>query len=195
MLNRFNRCNVFYLITSAFACAQILYVPYTTVGETVLALGKFTKDLLNHVHDMEDRLIHFYTRHRWRFLVAFMLALSNWVIGTLELYATLFFLGHPVTFSEAWIIEAIVQLVRSSAFFIPGALGVQEGAFLIVIGTMTGQGVLGLAVAMIRRFREIVWIAWGMLLGGISSLSSLISGDVLSSVTGTSTSQSTGQRT
>ena len=141
-------------------------------------LGRFLEDLLHHVHDMEDRLIHFYIRHRRRFLLALALALANWVIGALELYVTLWFLGHPVTFSEAWIIEAIAQLVRSGAFFIPGALGVQEGAFMIVIEAMTGRGVLGLAVAMIRRFREIVWIAWGMLLGGFSSFSPQIAEEV-----------------
>ena len=141
-------------------------------------LGRFLEDLLHHVHDMEDRLIHFYICHRRRFLLALALALANWVIGALELYVTLWFLGHPVTFSEAWIIEAIAQLVRSGAFFIPGALGVQEGAFMIVIEAMTGRGVLGLAVAMIRRFREIVWIAWGMLLGGFSSFSPQIAEEV-----------------
>ena len=141
-------------------------------------LGRFLEDLLHHVHDMEDRLIHFYICHSRRFLLALALALANWVIGALELYVTLWFLGHPVTFSEAWIIEAIAQLVRSGAFFIPGALGVQEGAFMIVIEAMTGRGVLGLAVAMIRRFREIVWIAWGMLLGGFSSFSPQIAEEV-----------------
>ena len=141
-------------------------------------LGRFLENLLHHIHDMEDRLIHFYLRPRRRFLLALALALANWVIGALELYVTLWFLGHPVTFSEAWIIEAIAQLVRSGAFFIPGALGVQEGAFMIVIEAMTGRGVLGLAVAMIRRFREIVWIAWGMLLGGFSSFSPQIAEEV-----------------
>lgn len=142
-----------------------------------MRLGRFLEGLLHHIHDMEDRLIHFYTRHRRRFIFACFLAMANWMVGALELYVTLFFLGHPVTFSEAWIIEAIAQLVRSGTFFIPASLGFQEGAFLIVIGAMTGQGVLGLAVAMIRRFREIVWIMWGMLLGGFSSFSPQMAGE------------------
>jgi|TARA_B100001964_G_scaffold84539_2_gene95396 uncharacterized protein (TIRG00374 family) len=147
-------------------------------------LGRFLENLLHHIHDMEDRLIHFYTRHRLRFLLALVLAFVNWVIGALELYVTLLFLGHPVTFGEAWIIEAIAQLVRSGAFFIPGALGIQEGAFMIVIEAMTGRGVLGLAVAMIRRFREIVWITWGMLLGGFSSFSPQMAEEVSPEVSG-----------
>jgi uncharacterized protein (TIRG00374 family) len=141
-------------------------------------LGRFLEVLLHHIHDVENRLIHFYTRHRQRFILACLLAIANWMIGTLELYVTLWFLGHPVTFGEAWIIEAIAQLVRSGTFFIPASLGFQEGAFLIVIGAITGQGVLGLAVAVIRRFREIVWIAWGMLLGGFSSFSPQITEEV-----------------
>ena len=121
--------------------------------------------LLHHVHDMEERLIHFYTGRRRRFGAALGLALVNWLLGTAELYATLWFLGNPVTVAEAWIIEAVAQLVRTATFFIPASIGAQEGAFLVICGAITGQPALGLAVALVRRCREIVWILWGLALG------------------------------
>ena len=121
--------------------------------------------LLHHVHDMEERLIEFYTGSRRRFAAALGLALVNWLLGAAELYATLWFLGNPVTVAEAWIIEAVAQLVRTATFFIPASIGAQEGAFVVICGAMTGQPALGLAVALVRRCREIVWILWGLLLG------------------------------
>ncbi len=133
-----------------------------------LARGRFGAWLdraLGHIHELEDRLINFYGGHRLRFAAAFALALLNWMIGTAELYATLWFLGRPVTIAEAWIIEAGAQLVRAATFFIPASIGAQEGAFLLLCGAITGEGALGLAVALIRRLREIVWIAWGFALG------------------------------
>lgn len=128
-------------------------------------LGAWIDRALGHIHELEDRLINFYGNHRLRFAAAFALALVNWMIGTAELYATLWFLGRPVTIAEAWIIEAGAQLVRAATFFIPASIGAQEGAFLLLCGAITGEGALGLAVALIRRLREIVWIAWGFALG------------------------------
>ncbi len=128
-------------------------------------LGAWLGRALGHIHDLEDRLINFYAGHRLRFAAAFALALVNWMLGAAELYATLWFLDRPVTFAEAWIIEAGAQLVRSATFFIPAGIGAQEGAFLLLCGAITGQPALGLAVALIRRLREIIWIAWGFALG------------------------------
>jgi len=125
---------------------------------------------LHHIHDMDDRLVRFYTRHRGRFVVALALAFANWVLGALEIYYTLLFLEHPVSMTEAWIIEAAAQLVRAGVFFIPAGIGAQEGTFLLVCAAITGSPVLGVAVAMVRRFREILWILWGVLLGAMFSL-------------------------
>lgn len=128
-------------------------------------LGVWLDRALGQIHDLEDRLIRFYAGHRRRFAAALGLALVNWMVGTAELYATLWFLGRPVTIAEAWIIEAGAQLVRAATFFIPASIGAQEGAFLLLCGAITGQPALGLAVALVRRLREMVWILWGFALG------------------------------
>jgi len=63
-----------------------------------------------------------------------------------------------------FIIESLVQLVRTITFFIPAGLGTQEGTFFIVVGALTGVSSAGLAVALIRRFRELIWLAVSFLL-------------------------------
>jgi hypothetical protein len=35
---------------------------------------------------------------------------------------------------------------------------------------ITGSPALGVAVSLVRRFREIVWLVWGALLGALYSL-------------------------
>ena len=56
-------------------------------------------------------------------------------------------------------------IARAMAFFIPGTIGVQEGALTLIIRSITGDASLGLAVALVRRGREIIWIVWGFLIG------------------------------
>ena len=127
--------------------------------------GRRIEKALHHVRDIDDRFVAFYTRHRRRFAGAFVLAFVNWALGAVDLYYATQFLGRPITFAEAWTIEAITQLVRAGTFLIPANIGAQEGAFVLLLGTITGSSGLGLAVAALRRVREIVWILAGLALG------------------------------
>lgn len=126
--------------------------------------------VLHHIFEMDARLVRFYTDHRQRFAWAALWAFLNWVLGAVEIYYALYFLGHPVSFVDAWIIEAVAQLVRTATFFIPASIGAQEGGFLLVCAAMTGAPSLGVAVAVVRRIREVVWIVWGMGLGLVFTL-------------------------
>jgi uncharacterized membrane protein YbhN (UPF0104 family) len=106
-------------------------------------------------------LIRFYTQNRGRFAAAIALAFLNWAVGAVEIYVAMIFLGHPMSFTDAWIVESVAQLIRSAAFFIPAAVGAQEGAFLLVFSMMTGGPALGVAMALVRRARELFWLLLG----------------------------------
>ncbi len=148
----------------------------------LLSRNKFFEGLngvLHHLEDMDDRLARFYTEHKSRFAGALVLAIANWVLGVVEVYYTMMFLGHPVSFTDAWIIETAAQLVRAGTFFIPASIGAQEGAFLVIGTAITGSPALGIAAAIVRRVREIIWVAWGLVMfyllkpeGSLSDLTS-----------------------
>lgn len=67
-------------------------------------------------------------------------------------------------------IECMVQLVRTVTFFIPAGLGTQEGAFLLGVGALTGVPSAGVATAVIRRGRDLLWIALSLSLAPMYSL-------------------------
>lgn len=117
------------------------------------------------VGTFEDRLVEFYANAPGRFSATVVLSFINWALGALEVWIAFQLLGAPVTIAEAWIIEAVVQLVRVGAFFIPLALGTQEGAFTVVVGALTGNPALGVAIAVLRRFRELVVLSAGLMMG------------------------------
>jgi len=109
--------------------------------------------------------VEFYANAPGRFSATVVLSFINWALGALEVWIAFQLLGAPVTIAEAWIIEAVVQLVRVGAFFIPLALGTQEGAFTVVVGALTGNPALGVAIAVLRRFRELVVLSAGLMMG------------------------------
>lgn len=121
--------------------------------------------IFDKVSEFEDRLVDFYRHSPGRFAATVVLCFLNWLLGAVELWIAFYLLGAPVSFAEAWIIEAIVQLVRVGGFFVPLALGTQEGAFTVSVGALTGNPALGVAVAVLRRIRELVVLSAGLLMG------------------------------
>jgi glycosyltransferase 2 family protein len=126
---------------------------------------KTPRPSLEHLVALCGMMSGYYRQHRGLFLKSVTFAFLGWVAGVLELYLTLYFLGIPVGFKELWIIESLLQLIRAGSFFIPLSLGAQEGGLIVIFTSMGMAGPLGLAVSFVRRIRELVWIALGLLLG------------------------------
>lgn len=155
---------------AGFGIGAVLFVliqryKITSLAGTALGRSKwFAKlnRLLEPLHEVEDRLIHFYTRRPDRLVAVLLLSFLNWVIGIFEIWLVMDLIGHPISLTDAWIIETVAQLVRSATFFIPASIGAQEGAFLIVGAAITGQPSFGLTVALARRIRELIWTIWGL---------------------------------
>lgn len=129
------------------------------------SLGRWLEKFLSHLREFDERLVHFYTTKRSSFYGALGLNLLNWYLGALEVYVILSFLGNPISPGQAIVLETLVELVRAGTFFIPATLGTQEAAFLLATGAITGQSALGVAAALMRRVREIVWLILGFAIG------------------------------
>src|SRR5262249_20703022 len=67
--------------------------------------GGRAQTLVELVHDVEHRLIAFYTGRRGVFAAAGGLAFGYWVCGMLRTYATMACLGQPIGWRDAWMIE------------------------------------------------------------------------------------------
>lgn len=133
-------------------------------------LGRGLVRFLAHIQDVDDRFEAFYGRRPGRFAGALALAFGNWVLGMAEVYTIMWFLDQPITWREAWLIQTVAELVRAGAFFIPGSLGATEAAMALLYDALTGRPALGLAMALIRRGRELLWIGWGLWFGWLFSL-------------------------
>ncbi|WP_044561871.1 lysylphosphatidylglycerol synthase domain-containing protein [Azospirillum sp. B4] len=86
----------------------------------------------------------------------FLWQLLGWALGAGEIWLALWALGHPVGLVEALVIEGLIQAVSSAAFVVPGALGVQEGAFLLLGAALGLDAPTALALAAARRLRDLV---------------------------------------
>jgi putative membrane protein len=87
---------------------------------------------------------------------SFALSLIGWLVGTVEVYWVLQLLGSPVGWSDALLLESVGQAVRGAAFAIPGALGVQEGGYLLLATLVGLPPEAGLALSLAKRARELL---------------------------------------
>jgi len=103
-----------------------------------------------------DRMIAQLYRQRAALYDAAAMHLLAWIIGIGEVWVAMQVLGYPIGLVEAALLESLARAVRTAAFAIPGALGVQEGG-LIVFGALIGLPAdAALLLALAKRVRELV---------------------------------------
>lgn len=99
--------------------------------------------------------IHKIYAHRRRILVGLGLHLAAWVVGAGEAWVGLRFMGHPLPWSDALILESVAFALRTAAFVVPSRIGVQEGGY-IVLGSLFGLSPdVALALSLLKRAREL----------------------------------------
>ncbi len=94
-------------------------------------------------------------RDRRKVAATFSLSLVGWIVGTGEVWLALQFLGHPVDWADALLLESVGQAFRGAAFAIPGALGVQEGGYLLLAPLVGLSPATALALSLAKRAREL----------------------------------------
>jgi glycosyltransferase 2 family protein len=81
----------------------------------------------------------------------------------LEIWIALRVLGSDASFMTAFVLEALIQLVSSVAFVVPGNIGVQEGGFVVIGGMLGLDAPTCLALAGARRVRDLLFFVPGLL--------------------------------
>jgi glycosyltransferase 2 family protein len=115
------------------------------------------------LRSLDRTILDFYRDNRLTFCSSIGLFFVGWLAEALEVYVIIYFLGGPAVALSAISISALSVFIKSSAFFIPGSLGVQDGGNMLLLRAFGYSDVTGITFALLRRFRELVWIGLGLL--------------------------------
>jgi putative membrane protein len=94
-------------------------------------------------------------RRRGRVLSSFVLHLACWIASTLEAWVVLRFAGAPLGFATVLVIESLLYAARSIAFAVPNAVGVQEGAYILLGASFGLTPETALALSLLKRARDL----------------------------------------
>ncbi len=88
-------------------------------------------------------------------VLSFVLNLAAWVASGLGAWFALRLIGVAVGPWSVLAIEALIFAVRSIAFVVPGALGVQEGAYLLLAPLFGLDPGAAIALSLLKRARDL----------------------------------------
>ncbi len=112
--------------------------------------------------ELDRTIAGFYTHQRRAFLLSIGLFLLGWLAEALEVYVMVLCMGQPISVLPAIAIGALSVFIKGGTFFIPGSLGAQDAGNLFLLTAFGYGDVTGITFALLRRFREFVWIALGL---------------------------------
>ena len=146
---------VFFILVACFLALQHLGLFHRIIAiiEKISPFGNWGP-ALNHAKELDKTVRQTYQR-RPDLLWSAVWRMIGWLLGTGEVWLALHFLGHDITIPQALMLESVGQAIRAGAFLIPGAMGVQEGAYMLLATSVGITPETGLALSLIKRFREL----------------------------------------
>ncbi len=136
-----------------------------------LGFFQFDPELFKRLHiplkEVDDDVSSFYATEKHQFHRAVLFHTIGWISGCVEMYFMFRIVGAPVSLWEALILESVLQTVRTASFFIPANLGTQEAGLAFLIQAAGYHPALGVAVSLLKRLRQIIWVAIGFAIWGL----------------------------
>jgi putative membrane protein len=99
--------------------------------------------------------LHRIYRRRAGLRRGFLLHLVCWVASAAEVWVALRLAGRTLDFAAVLVIESLLYAIRTVAFAIPNAVGVQEGAYILLGGAFGLTPEIAIALSLLKRTRDL----------------------------------------
>ncbi len=128
--------------------------------------GASGEGAMMHMDRLQQSLDNIYTRHDRLAWSAFF-HLICWFGTATASFVGFHALGVPLSFTDAIAIESMLHAIMALAFFVPGRVGIQEGAYTLLAGIFGVPPDIALSLSLLRRARDFViavpvLLAWQM---------------------------------
>ena len=134
------------------------------IGDRGIVPGLMTK-VRPRAESLEERIYGFYAKSERSFVSIFALDMCFHVAGVVEVFIVLSFISPtPPTITHAFILESVNRIINVAFKFIPLRAGVDEGGSGQVSRVLGFARGIGETLAIVRKGRELFWVAIGMAL-------------------------------
>ncbi|WP_158554868.1 lysylphosphatidylglycerol synthase domain-containing protein [Methylovirgula sp. 4M-Z18] len=99
-----------------------------------------------------------------RLAMAGAIHLAIWLFGASEVWIACHFMGQPLDFAGALVIESLSHAARAVFFVIPGGVGIQESSIVALAATYGLTPPIAVAIGLLKRIPDIILGIIGLLL-------------------------------
>lgn len=125
------------------------------------APSRFSR-VIESVREVEANVYTFYAERRAAFFAIFAVNMLAHLINVVEVCLILALMNLPATLAAGFVIEAVTKVINGAFFFVPTRAGVYESGNALTLKAMGLAGSAGVALAIIRKLRAFVWVAYGL---------------------------------
>jgi glycosyltransferase 2 family protein len=122
---------------------------------------RFAK-LTARVRQVEANIYAFYEDRRSAFFGIFVINMTAHLINVFEVCLILALMDLPASLATGFVIEAVTKVINGAFFFVPTRAGVYESGNALTLGALGLGTTAGVALAIIRKLRAFVWVAYGL---------------------------------
>ncbi len=139
------------------------FAPILRLLKRIPALETRLARLETHAEQVDARIRAYYRteEHGLRFAAAVAWGFLGWCGGLVETWIVLKLLSPGHTFASAFAVESLAMILNGILLFIPARIGSAEGIRLGVAALVGLTPAQGAAYALVRRARELLWLAPG----------------------------------
>lgn len=144
---------------AGMAVLAVLAILAVVLQRPALALaariaGRFVPDAAAAIEGVQAELDRL-GEHPGVLVTSFAVNLLAWLLSASSSAMALWLLGTPIPLSSAIAMEAMISVVKSSAFLIPGAIGAQEVGYAAIAPLVGLPAEAALALSLLKRAREV----------------------------------------
>lgn len=164
--------NSIYFILFILIALQLILVVWLIRSKTLFDLSKNSNNWIQKVtfqikkalNNLKENI----QNNPTSFWISYLYAALHWIVGSIEFYLILLFLGYDVLLMDGLLLDMSVIVLKSFGAFVPGQIGIEEFANKIVL-TIIGisGGSIWITVSVLRRTRQLFWIFIGSILYAI----------------------------
>jgi hypothetical protein len=118
--------------------------------------------VITRTRSLEENIYSFYEHRRGAFFLILALNMSAHLINVVEVYVILALMQLPASLSAGFVVESVTKIINAAFFFVPTRAGVYESGNEFVLRALGMSAGAGIALAIIRKLRALVWAAYGL---------------------------------
>lgn len=123
---------------------------------------EFSERTVRRFMELDSHIVDFYESNHRGFLLALGCHVVGRLLGVVEIYVIGRAVSDEFTLFAALMLAALAPMINAVFAFIPGAIGVMEGAYSGVLYLLHLDPAIGITIQIARRLRAAFWIGLGL---------------------------------